>query len=94
MASHRLPHQAQIAILARHYARNEVKARLKEQLGIQARYVEAKEITIAAELLLKQRWERFAEQAQFVLTKIESDAQKRKASSYSLGHWLAAPETF
>jgi hypothetical protein len=66
-----------IATLALYYAKCEAKAQLKAQ-GIRVQYVEAKDITAAGRALLQERWTEFASKAEACLTKINTEAQKRK----------------
>jgi len=69
----------QLMTALRFYARNHVRYAMREQLGIKARYVEAREITIAAEQWLSDHWREVLPEAQALCAKIESGAQKRKA---------------
>jgi hypothetical protein len=54
----------QLMMALRFYARSHVKAQLREQIGIRARYVEPREITIAAEQWLTVHWREILPEAQ------------------------------
>jgi hypothetical protein len=84
----RMNPQAQLITLARFIAKSHARAALKEQ-GIRVQYVEPRQLHLAAEALLRERWAEFAEQAQTMLAKIEANSVRKPARKRTLSFGLA-----
>lgn len=77
--------KAQLMMALRLYARSHVKAQLKEQIGIRAREVEAREITIAAEQYLTEHWRELLPMAEAFCARsnVRTNAQRKQRSNRS-----------
>ena len=75
--------QAQLITLARFIAKSHARAALKEQ-GIRIQYVEPRQLHLAAEALLRERWGEFASEAQAMLAKIEANSVRKLARKRTL----------